>query len=368
MGDLSLDLSLRRGSFTLDIDMRIPGRGVTAVLGSSGSGKSTLLRLIAGLERPQTGRIARGDAVWVDTSTRTFVPPQRRRVGLVFQDYALFEHLSVAANVGYGVPRAERATRTAQWLVRMRLTELASRRPHQLSGGQRQRVALARALAAAPEVMLLDEPFCALDASLRRHLRAEALAPRDIWERPVVMVTHDLDEARQLADHLAVLVEGRLHRIGPVATVAAEPGTVQAAEVLGWRNLLPVASCEGASVHGPWGVTRLHAPAPPGTAWVGIRPEHVLLSEVNSTAGGLPALLARVVELGAVRELHCELADGTVVCVHCPWDASVQAPGSRLSLHLPSVHLRALSDARAEETVDVCEDIRLPLASAALPA
>jgi molybdate transport system ATP-binding protein len=368
MSDLRLEVSLRRGDFALDIDTRIPGRGVTAVLGASGSGKSTLLRLIAGLERPQAGRVAHGETVWVDTRTRTFLPPQRRRVGLVFQDYALFEHMSVAANVGYGVARAERATRTADWLARTQLTELAARLPSQLSGGQRQRVALARALASAPDVVLLDEPFSALDASLRRHLRAEPLAPEGMCQRPVVLVTHDLDEARQLADHLAVLVQGRLHRIGPAARVVAEPGTVQAAQALGWRNLLPVVGCDGSIVRGSWGEIRLDTSPPPRTAWIGIRPEHVSPRVPGKKTGGLQAQLARVVELGALRELHCELADGTMVCVHRPWDAPVQAPGTPLSLHLPSVHVRALRDVRADDAASVPEDSRLPLVSGALPA
>ncbi|MGB1110777.1 MAG: ATP-binding cassette domain-containing protein, partial [Gammaproteobacteria bacterium] len=136
-----INISLRRGDFRLKVDFELPDEGITAILGPSGSGKSSLLRAVAGLERPESGRIEIGGRIWYDAESRCFLPPQQRRVGMVFQDYALFEHKTVAANVGYGLPRWQRKASVALWLERLHLEDAEDRYPKQLSGGQRQRVA-----------------------------------------------------------------------------------------------------------------------------------------------------------------------------------------------------------------------------------
>jgi molybdate transport system ATP-binding protein len=339
MSALHVQVSHRRGDFRLALDHRLPDKGVTALLGPSGSGKSTVLRMIAGLERPLEGSIRCGDELWFDAGRRIHLPPQRRRVGFVFQDYALFAHLTVAENVGYGLPRASRAPQVKRWLERLHLTPYAQRYPHQLSGGQRQRVALARALAPEPDVLLLDEPFSAVDANLRHHLREELLDTVSVLQRPVVLVTHDLDDARYLADRVGVIVDGALLRCGKTLDVFADPGSRAVALVLGWRNFLPVRSIAGRRVAGGWGELDLEQEPSVDTAWLGIRPEHVQMGRE-----GLSARIERITELGAVRGVTCRLQDGTAVHLQRPWDAPLPAPGEGVRLRLPPAQLRALPE------------------------
>jgi molybdate transport system ATP-binding protein len=340
MSGIDIQLGYRRSGFDLCLDLTLPEHGVTAILGPSGSGKTTLLRLIAGLERPACGHLRVGDRTWVDRGQGIFLTPQQRRVGMVFQDYALFAHMTVEDNVGYGLPRRERRQGVAEWLERLHLAPLVQRYPHQLSGGQRQRVALARALAREPDVLLLDEPFSAVDSYLRQRLRAQLLAVVAAFERPVLLVTHDVDEARHVADRVAVIVDGRLHCSGDAAAVFDHPHDLESARVLGWRNLLPVQALAQQRVSGPWGSVELTTEPAPDTAWLGIRPEHIRLRGRDEP--GLPARVVRVTELGGLRELQCRLPDGTPLYLHRPWNEPLPAPGSHVHAELPPQHLRPL--------------------------
>jgi iron(III) transport system ATP-binding protein len=194
---------------------------VFTLIGPSGSGKSTLLRVIAGLERPAAGRVAI-DRVEV-AGPSMFVEPEHRRVGMVFQDYALFPHLTVAANVGYGLRRDKSSAaqaRVAELLRQVGLADRGGAYPHMLSGGERQRVALARALAPAPDVLLLDEPFCSLDASLRAQVRADTFRFLREAGATVVLVTHDPDDAVAAAGRVAMMQAGQLLAEGPPVTEA----------------------------------------------------------------------------------------------------------------------------------------------------
>lgn len=336
MSRFVIDVTLRRDGFELRADFELPAGGVTVLLGPSGSGKTTLLRIVAGLERPQAGRILDGDAVWFDAAQRVCRPPQERRAGMVFQDYALFSHLSVAANVGYGVPRAQRVMQVDSWLRRLHLVEFAARYPRQLSGGQRQRVAVARALAPGPDVLLLDEPFAALDFTLRHYLREELQSAIEGLAIPVLMVTHDLDEARFLADRIGVMVDGRLVRVGAAAEVFADPGSYGAARALGWQNFLPLAEIEDRRMVGPWGAVELGQRPPVAARWLGIRPEHVKLGGV-----GIPACVRRISALGALRAVECTLSDGTRVLVHeAAAGATRLSKGEPVFLDLPAPYIR----------------------------
>ncbi len=215
---------------------------VTVLFGPSGAGKTTVLRALAGLDRPDAGSIAFGAETWFDGARGVFVPPQARGVGLLFQEYAIFPHLSVAANVGYGLfrlGRAERAARVEELAARLGIRELLPRHPAELSGGQRQRVALARALAPRPRLLLLDEPLSALDAPAREALRAELRRLLEGSGVPAVVVTHDRTEALALGDRLAVLVEGRIRQVGPVHEVVSAPADVEVARVVGTENVFP---------------------------------------------------------------------------------------------------------------------------------
>jgi ABC-type Fe3+/spermidine/putrescine transport system ATPase subunit len=227
-------LSARAGSFTLGpVSLDVPADRVLVVLGPSGAGKTMLLETIAGLRPPQAGQISlAGTGI-------TSLPPERRRIGLVFQDAALFPHLTVRDNIRFG-PRARRTAPpdgSGGLLRQLGIEHLADRSPRSLSGGERQRVALARALAIQPGLLLLDEPLSALDQPTREDMRAllqQLLANLAI---PAVHVTHDRDEALSLGDDLAVIVGGQLRQTGPAATIAAEPADPDIARLLGWSEL-----------------------------------------------------------------------------------------------------------------------------------
>lgn len=209
---LSVDIRLRLSEFTLEVAWAAEER-VVALVGPSGSGKSLTLHCIAGLTRPEVGRIVVDQRSLFDSARHVEVPSRARRIGYVFQGYALFPHLSVADNVAYGLkghPRRERARRTVEVLVRLGLTDLARRFPGEISGGQQQRVALGRALATGPALLLLDEPFSALDAPLRRRLRREIAQLIRDWGIPTVVVTHDLADVAHLADRVVVYDQGRV--------------------------------------------------------------------------------------------------------------------------------------------------------------
>lgn len=212
---LAIDLTHRVGDFDLRVDVALPG-GLAVLFGPSGAGKSLTLRLLAGLDRPARGRIELDGDVWADTSAGVFRRPQRRRVGMVFQDALLLPHRTVLANVALAVReggRSERREQAGQWLERVGAGELATRRPAQLSGGQRQRASLARALAGEPRLLLLDEPFSALDHPVRRQLRE--LVRRLVHDEgvPAVFVTHDREEVTALADHVVVADHGDISRV-----------------------------------------------------------------------------------------------------------------------------------------------------------
>ncbi|WP_082668399.1 ABC transporter ATP-binding protein [Tepidimonas taiwanensis] len=216
-----------------------PGE-LLALVGPSGAGKSSWLRVLAGLMRPARGRVQVGGEVWLDTASGTWVPPQRRHVGLVFQHYALMPHLSAQDNVALALleqPRADRAAQALQWLRRVGLDEAhARRRPAALSGGQQQRVALARALARQPRLLLLDEPFSAVDQLQRQSLYALLAELRQQLRIPIVLVTHDLSEAHQLADTLAVMDRGEILQQGAPQRLYRAPRNARVADVVGIQN------------------------------------------------------------------------------------------------------------------------------------
>ncbi|HYD41906.1 MAG TPA: ABC transporter ATP-binding protein [Anaeromyxobacter sp.] len=209
---------------------------VTVLFGPSGAGKTTVLRALAGLERPDAGAISFDGETWFDAARGIHVRAQARRVGFVFQEGALFPHLSVARNVAFGLrglPRAERRARVEDLAARVGIGDLLRRRPAELSGGQRQRVALARALAPGPRLLLLDEPLSALDGPARAALRDELRALLERADVPAVVVTHDRGEARALGHRLAVLVDGAIRQVGPVEQVFAAPADAEVARVVG---------------------------------------------------------------------------------------------------------------------------------------
>jgi iron(III) transport system ATP-binding protein len=258
------------------IDLDIPSGSRTAVVGPSGSGKTTLLRLIAGFERPDAGAIAM-DGVRIADPARG-VPPHRLNIGLVMQEGALFPHLSVRENIGFGMPRQEdRIARIDELIRQVDLDpSLAGRQPHQLSGGQQQRVALARALARRPRLMLLDEPFSALDSGLRDQLRQTAGKILSEAEITTILVTHDRDEAMTFADQLVILREGRLVQKGPPRDLYLAPVDPLTAEFLGQAIILDATVADG-QAQSSLGTLLLAHECPPGPAKVMLRPEQLRL-------------------------------------------------------------------------------------------
>jgi molybdate transport system ATP-binding protein len=230
---LSLKLEFARAAFKLDMQLEVPP-GITILFGPSGSGKSTLLALIAGLERPAKGRIALGDDVWFDDAQKIDRPVHTRGVAFVFQSLALFPHMTALANVAYGIdralPREKRAYRAKEMLERFHVGHLALRRPQTFSGGEAQRVALARALGMSPRVVLLDEPFSAMDRELRAALVADLRASSIDLKIPMLHVTHHRQEARMLADRIVMMDAGRVIAVGTVRDLLPEEKPADAAQ------------------------------------------------------------------------------------------------------------------------------------------
>jgi iron(III) transport system ATP-binding protein len=300
------------------VDLSVPVGSITAVLGASGSGKTTLLRLIAGFERLDSGSLKIGEHL-VDDGVRA-APAQHRGIGYVPQDGALFPHLTVRGNIAFGLSRDERS-RVADLLDLVGLAALEKRFPHQLSGGQQQRVALARALAVGPKVVLLDEPFSALDASLRVELRRDVARILGETGTSAVLVTHDQDEAMALADQIALLADGTIIAAAEPRRLYQDPPGPAAAASTGQVNLLP-AHASGDQVVCALGAV---AVATRGTAGVNgdsrllLRPEQLLvrLSAGDTTT---PAVVDEVQYYGhdALARLRIRDADGPVLLARIP--------------------------------------------------
>ena len=273
------------------IDLRVPAGSLTVILGPSGCGKTTLLRLIAGFEHPDRGSITLGGQTVCDEGQS--LPPERRQIGYVAQEGALFPHLNVAANITFGLSARERRAqgRADELLALVGLdTALANRYPHELSGGQQQRVALARALAPQPRVVLLDEPFSALDAGLREGTRlavAQALAAAGAT---AILVTHDQAEALSLATQVAVMRDGRLAQVGTPAELYRHPADLGVATFLGDAVILP-AVIRGGRAECDLGGLAVRGAAPDGPTAILLRPEQLILTDDESAAGALAQVL-----------------------------------------------------------------------------
>lgn len=256
---MALEVKVRAAApIPLDVAFRVEPGELMALVGHSGSGKSTLLRTIAGLWTPANARVSVDNSLWLDTAARVDLPPHRRRVGLVFQHYALFPHMTAEQNVMAAMDRDDPAE-AGRILGLVNLHGLADRKPAQLSGGQQQRVAVARALARRPQALLLDEPFSAVDRVTREKLYGEIIVLRAHLKMPVILVTHDINEAQLLADRMMVIEKGRLVREGTTAEVMADVGALRAMGIRELAAMLPATVAE----HLPDGLTRLDAATGP---------------------------------------------------------------------------------------------------------
>ncbi|HYN33288.1 MAG TPA: ABC transporter ATP-binding protein [Ilumatobacteraceae bacterium] len=288
---MSLDASIevRLGAFELDVELSVEPGEVLAVLGPNGSGKSTLLRALGGLLPIDRGTITIDGTVLDDPGTDTFVPPELRPIGVVFQDHLLFAHMSALENVAFGlrsrgVSKAAAHSVANGWLDRVGLAEVASLHPTQLSGGQAQRVALARALAVDPALLLLDEPLAALDVTTRQDVRRSLREHLSTFDGVRLLVTHDPIDAYALADRIAILERGRIAQIGTIAEVTAHPRSRYVAELVG-TNLVRGVVTDGVLVTDTG--ARIRVAAESGPVFAVIRPQAITLSlgvDPNSSA------------------------------------------------------------------------------------
>lgn len=288
-------------SFDATVALDVAEAATVALVGPSGAGKTTVLRVVAGLLRPREGRVALGDRVWLDTTRGVDVPPERRRVGYLFQEYALFPHLDVLANIRFG---ARRGAPVDDLLERFRIGQLARARVGDLSGGERQRVALARALALQPGVLLLDEPLSALDAHTKSAVRLELHELLRDLRLPTILVTHDFEDAAALADEVGVIVDGRILQRGAAGDLVASPADAFVASFTGATVL------EGTAATTPDGLTEIVLDAgatvwstAPGAGRVGvaIHPWDVSLSRdlsPDSAVNHIRSTIASIVPLG----------------------------------------------------------------------
>jgi iron(III) transport system ATP-binding protein len=330
------DLHKRFGSHPVltGLDLEVPAGSLTAILGPSGSGKTTLLRLLAGFERPDRGTMRIGERIIDDEDSH--VHPEHRRIGYVPQEGGLFPHLTVKANVAFGLPRAARRGGVADLLDMVGLTELARRYPHQLSGGQQQRVALARALAIKPEIVLLDEPFASLDAHQRASVREEVARILRESSTTALLVTHDQDEALSLADLVAVLRDGRIAQCASPQELYARPIDDELARFVGEANLIE-GVLEGTLVDTPLGKLAAHwhgelAPTGPRVTIL-IRPEQIGLQTENDE-GGLSGRVVKSGYHGHDAVVHVQVGQGhteQVLVVRAPGDIPL-SPGANVRL------------------------------------
>jgi ABC-type sulfate/molybdate transport systems ATPase subunit len=241
MDSLAISFRLARRHFDVDVELLVEAGETLALIGPSGAGKTSILRVIAGLLRPAAGKITLGEEIWLDTQQRRMVKAERRRVGFLPQDYGLLPHLTVERNVAFGARR-----RRPELLERLGISHLAKARPAALSGGERQRVALARALARDPRVLLLDEPFAALDAITRTEVRDELARLLCVLDLPTLVVTHAFDDAAALADRIGVIQAGRLLQVASPTTLLDHPANVTVARLVGMSIVAGIASENGA--------------------------------------------------------------------------------------------------------------------------
>ena len=311
-----------------DLDLFVDSGEFIAVLGSSGSGKTTLLRVLAGFLTPSLGTVSFGDhqvsgpGVWV--------PPEKRRVGIVPQEGALFPHLDVQRNVGFGLNKSPASTaRISDVLAMVGMTDFAQARPQELSGGQQQRVALARALAPQPDVLLLDEPFSALDAGLRNALRTEVRELLAALGTTSIMVTHDQEEALSIADRVAVMRHGLLVQMSEPSTLYQDPADIDTARFVGDSVELPATYSGGDTVHTPLGDLRIRGSVPTtGERVIAVlRPEQLVVVDPRPVGGSLaPGGLGTVHGItyhGHDSLVHVTLTSGESIAVRVPGESTV---------------------------------------------
>ncbi|MBD2100853.1 ATP-binding cassette domain-containing protein [Leptolyngbya sp. FACHB-261] len=298
--ELLVDIQKKLPGFTLEVSFRT-GDKPLGLLGASGAGKSMVLRCIAGIETPTRGRIVLNGRVLFDSQKRINLPSRDRNIGFLFQNYALFPHLTVAQNVGFGLqklPKAEQERRIAEQLALVQLQGLETRYPHQLSGGQQQRVALARALAIEPEALLLDEPFSALDTHLRSQVEKQLSVTLNSYRGVTLFVTHTLEEAYRVCQNLLILSQGKVIADGPKQAIFERPATYTVAQLTGCKNFSRARSLSPQWIEAlDWDCSlRVVEPLPDGLSYIGIRAHHLTFTDSPDQDNTFPCWLIQASE------------------------------------------------------------------------
>ena len=345
---------VRGATINIDFTQSTSGFSVTALIGPSGCGKTTMLRCLAGLTTPDQGTIQFCDRTWFDRKTKTDLSPQQRDIGFLFQGYALFPHLTVEDNIGFGLKRltdAERRSRVTEIIKQFDLKGLEQRFPRQISGGQQQRVALGRVIARRPKLLLLDEPLSALDTMLREQLRVELRQMLGEFQTPVILVTHDRVEAISLADRVAVMDAGRIEQIGSIQDVFSRPKNTNLARVVGVETVVAgevVATHEGlATVRVGLAAILAVAPSPPTRlVHVCIKGEDVSLSKESNGAttvrNQLPAIIKSLMPEGPLIRVVLDCGFELTALITRPASEDLQLQvGARVTamIKAPAIHL-----------------------------
>ncbi len=349
----------------VDIKRSLPGfnlkvafatdREILAIVGASGSGKTMTLQCIAGLMRPDSGAIKLNGKKLFDSASNINLAARERKIGFVFQNYALFPHLTAGGNIGFGIRHLtnEKRQQTINDLIeKMDLKGLAHRYPGELSAGQQQRVALARALAPEPDALLLDEPFSAIDAPTREQLELQVLALKQIYKGSILLVTHDIAEAYRLSSRIAIYEAGNIIQCDEKARLIAAPANLMAARLTGFRNLMPGTVSEvtnedawiGVSGMGNLrAVNKYHPELAPGMAvTVGIRPEHVEITDhqgENTVSGNITAIVEEITTNRYFIGVENRTFGGFALEVVAPKSVSGLTPGGKVFAHLPAEKL-----------------------------
>ncbi|MCI8477034.1 MAG: ATP-binding cassette domain-containing protein [Oscillospiraceae bacterium] len=346
---LEVAIKKRFEKFKLDVAFTAE-HGVTGLLGASGCGKSMTLKCIAGIETPDEGRIVLDGRTLFDRERHINLPPQQRRVGYLFQHYALFPNMTVAQNIAAGVregSRAERAERAAGMIRTFYLEGLEGKRPRQLSGGQQQRVALARILASAPQVLLLDEPFSALDSYLKWQVELELMDLLEAFPGTTLFVTHSRDEVYRLCQDVCVLDHGRSEPLQPVRTLFEAPTTLPACLLSGCKNISQAKKLPNGQVETvDWGVTLAAGrPVPEDLTYVAVRSHHLRVVDVPGE-NVIPCQVERVVEDVFSTVLLCTTPGGVAglsrLRVELP-KGTLQDVGTQVLLRIPPASLLLLT-------------------------
>ncbi len=345
---------VRGPTIDIDFEQSTAGFSVTALIGPSGCGKSTMLRCLAGLTKPDQGSIRFCNQTWFDKKTNTDLSPQQRDIGFLFQGYALFPHMRVEENIGFGLRHqsdVERRSRVTEIVKQFDLAGLERRFPGELSGGQQQRVALGRVLARRPKLLLLDEPLSALDTMLREQLRVELRQMLSEFQTPVILVTHDRVEAISLADRVAVMEAGKIEQIGSIQEVFSRPKYANLARLVGVETVLPgeiVETHEGlATVRVGSASVLAVAPSPPANlVYVCIKGEDVSLSkELNGATtvrNQLPAIIKSLMPEGPLIRVALDCGFELTALITRPASEDLQLQvGARVTamIKAPAIHL-----------------------------